>query len=204
MTATLRPVQPGDLDALYDICIRTSNAGRDDSASYADRRLVGDIYAAPYAVLVPEWSFVAEDDEGVAGYAVGAPDTLGFAAVLEARWWPALRQRHADPGPPPHASADAARAWQIHHPELPPAEVMAAYPGHMHMNLLPRARGMGIGRALFTLWHDRARQQGLAGFHVGVSPLNPGGAAFWQACGMVRIATARAAAHPAYWFGMIL
>ncbi len=53
--AQIRPVRHDDLDALYDICLRTGNSGQDGTAFYEDPRLVGEVYAAPYAVLQPTW-----------------------------------------------------------------------------------------------------------------------------------------------------
>lgn len=202
MSITIRAVASGDLDALYAISLATGDAGKDASHLYADPRLIGHIYTVPYAVLRPDWSFVAEDQKGVAGYVVGTPDTMAFAKDLEARWWPDLRRRYADPGPPPHTTADAKRIYLIHHPEVPPPVVTDRFPAHMHMNLLPRAQGKGLGRTLFMTWCDRARATGVAAVHVGVSPKNAGGAAFWQACGMQALADVPESGHPVRWFGM--
>ena len=203
MGAAIRPATAEDLDSLYDIAVKTADAGADATALYADPRLVGHIYMAPYVVLLPDWSFVAEDADGVAGYVVGAPDTDAFAALCEKSWWPELRLRYPDPGPP-YEGADAGRIYQIHHPEPTPPAVIARYGAHMHMNLLPRLRGQGLGRALFGTWRDRASAAGLTGVHVGVNRHNKGGAAFWQACGMTPIADADTKRHPALWFGMRL
>jgi hypothetical protein len=93
----IRPVVAADLDALYRIALLTGDSGADASALHKDPRLVGHIYAAPYATLSPETAFVAEDAAGVAGYIVGALDTRAFEARLERDWWPALRAEYADP-----------------------------------------------------------------------------------------------------------
>ena len=204
MPLSIRAFESGDLDALYAITLATGDAGKDAAHLYADPRLLGHIYTAPYAVLQPDWSFVAEDEKGIAGYVVGTPDTMAFAKELETRWWPDLRQRYPDPGPPPHATADARRIYVIHHPEVPPHEVTDRFPGHMHMNLVPRMRGKGLGRTFFEIWCDRARAAGVAAVHVGVSPANTGGAAFWQACGMQALADVPETDHPVRWFGMKL
>src|SRR5690349_237384 len=85
----IRAFRPDDLDDLYRICLATAAGG---AAAYHDRKLVGHVYAAPYAVLSPESVFVAEDTREVGGYIVGAPDTRDFEAQLEAKWWPRLRE----------------------------------------------------------------------------------------------------------------
>ncbi len=201
MSIDLRPLRAEDLDALYDIALKTGDAGGDATRFHKDRRLLGHLYAAPYGVLAPNWCVVAEDEEGVCGYVVGAPDTRSFADELERSWWPELRGRYPDPGPPPFASADAARIYQMYHPSLPPAAVIDRFPAHMHMNILPRAQGQGVGRALCEKWCAMAEKRGVSGVHVGVSPKNHRGAAFWQACRLSPIEFNATEAHPALWFG---
>jgi GNAT superfamily N-acetyltransferase len=195
----LRPYRSDDLDALYDICLATGDSGRDAASLHSDGRLIGHIYAAPYGVLEPSNVFVAEDDEGVAGYVVGTHDTDAFAARLEREWWPALREHYArvpDVGLTP---ADRQRIGMIRHPESNPADIVAQYPAHIHMNLLPRLRGQRVGTGLLQLWVDQARQAGVKGIHLGAGIANTGGVAFWSRnFEQLRIA------GRAVWFGMAL
>ncbi len=194
----LRPYRPGDLDALYRICLQTGDAGGDATASHNDPQLVGHIYAAPYGVIEPQNVFVAEDEAGVAGYVVGTHDSTGFAERLEAEWWPALRQRYASAQG--MTETDTARIDIIMRPHRSPADLVAAYPAHIHMNLLPRLRGQRIGTRLLTLWVEQARQAGVKGIHLGASASNAGGIAFWTSSGFVRLRDDGGAA----WFGMAL
>ncbi|WP_180898373.1 GNAT family N-acetyltransferase [Martelella soudanensis] len=174
-----------DLDALYAIALATADNGRDASALYDDRHMVGHIYSAPYLVVDGGFCFVAEDDEGVCGYVVGTADTEAFARALEAQWWPALRQRHHEPDTAKRAewSRDELRAYLFHHPEIPPRAVVERYPAHLHMNLLERARGHGLGRRLLGAALRELTDLGAAHVHVGAGWSDAGGAAFWQACG---------------------
>ena len=182
----VRPFAAPDLDSLYAISLVTGDSGRDASALYGDGRLIGHIYSAPYALLAPDLAFVAEDDEGVAGYVVGTLDTRAFDRQLERDWWPALRQQYADPsGSPEGWTADQQRSFAIHHPPVTPDSIVGPFPAHMHMNLLPRLQGQGFGTKLFNAWLERAREQGATGVHVGVSPTNARGMSFWQAMGFV-------------------
>ena len=185
----IRPYATADLDSLYAIALATGDSGQDASSLHKDGKLIGHIYSAPYGVLEPELAFVVEDDAGVAGYVVGTTDTRAFDAKLERDWWPALRQHYADPAglAPDALNADQQRMFNIHHPSATPDEVVGPFPAHMHMNLLPRLQGQGLGRGLFTTWWKRAAELGATSVHVGVSPTNPGGLAFWQAMGFVRL-----------------
>ncbi len=181
----IRLVAPGDLDALYRICLLTGDSGQDATALYKDPHLVGHLYAAPYAVLEPQSGFVIEDGEGVGAYIVGAVDTLGFEARMETEWWPALRPRYPAPtGEPASWSVDEVRAWQIHHPHPPPKRITDPYPSHLHINLLPRLQGRGFGQALIDRWLGAMREAGSPGIHLGVSTANHRAIRFYRAYGL--------------------
>lgn len=203
MTA-IRPCGAGDLPALYAIAVLTGDAGGDARKLYPDHRLIGDVYTAPYAVLAPELVVVAEDEAGVAGYAVGTLDTRAWEARLEAEWWPAMRQRYAAPDRAGAANwtAEERRRGQIHHPTPIPEAVVAAYPGHMHLNVLPRLQGRGVGRLLCQAWLAAARRHGAGALHVGAGRANPRAVAFWTAMGFSPLDLPEAVAGPTtMWLG---
>lgn len=183
---TLRPFAPGDLDALYHICLVTGDSGKDASALHTDGQLIGHVYAAPYAALEPEHVLVAEDEQGVAGYLVGTHDTRAFETRLETEWYPPLRARYA--GATGLTEADKARVKLIMSPDTAPEGVVGAYPAHIHMNLLPRLRGQKVGTRLLQAWAEAARAVGVPGIHLGASAQNAGGIAFWTAVGFTPIA----------------
>ena len=85
---------------------------------------------------------------------------------------------YADPGdvPPEQRTPDQRRAWMIHHPERTPAAIAAAYPAHLHLNLLPRQQRRGIGARLLDRWLDAVQPRAV---HVGVNRANTGAVAFW-------------------------
>lgn len=183
--AQIRPYRPGDLEALYDIALRTGEAGADATDLYNDPKLVGHIYAAPYGELEPRSAFVLEDDQGVAGYIVGAVDTRAFEARCEEAWWPALRLRYADPGAlsPDTWTPDQTRAYQIHHPHPAARRIVAQYPSHLHINLLPRLQHQGHGRRLMAAWLQAMTAAGSTGAHLGVASANAKALDFYRAYG---------------------
>ena len=152
--AHIRPYRPADLDALYDICLKTGDAGGDASGLHDDPRILGEIYAGPYAALEPHLAWVVEDGEGVAGYILGTADTRAFEARCEAEWWPPLRGRYADTADIGswRRTRDQWSAYQIHHPLIAPQAAVDAAPAHLHIDLLPRLQGRGLGRALMATW----------------------------------------------------
>jgi ribosomal protein S18 acetylase RimI-like enzyme len=153
-------------------------------------------------IFSPECGFVVEDSAGVGGYILGALDTVGFEGRLEAEWWPGLRSRYVDPTgkPPAEWSVEETRRWQIHHPRPTPARVSGPYPSHLHIDLLPRLQGRGIGRRLIDLWLATIRGLGSSGAHLGVGPANSRASAFYRACGWLELAPS----SRNLWFGMSL
>jgi GNAT superfamily N-acetyltransferase len=182
---TLRPYATGDLDALYAISLATADAGRDASHLYCDKRLVGSIYAAPYATLEPDLVIVAADENGVGGFVLGAPDTSAWEERLERDWWPKLRERYPALAPEPRDdwNPDQRRISMIHHPERAPMPVAKSFPAHLHLNLAPRLQGRGIGTRLFQAWLNLARNRGVSALHVGINRGNARALGFWRAMG---------------------
>jgi GNAT superfamily N-acetyltransferase len=176
----IRAVRPDDLEQIYAISLLTGESGRDASALYDDGKLIGHIYSAPYVQLSPQTAFVAEDDDGVAGYIVGVHDTVAFEAELERDWWPTLRRAYREPlGDPSAWNADQKRIAAIHHPARSPAVMVEAFPAHIHMNLLPRLQGQGMGTRLLDLWLSQARNAGVSGVHLGANADNHNALRFW-------------------------
>src|SRR5690606_1414011 len=147
--AKIRGYRPADAPALYHICLRTGDRGGDATGLYADPYLLGHVYVGPYLALAPRFAFVL-DAGGPVGYALGVPDTAELARACERSWWPPLRRRYPDPARVPghRRTPDQQVAMLIHRPPVPDPAVLALYPAHLHIDLLPVAQGQGYGRAL--------------------------------------------------------
>lgn len=201
----VRRFQPDDLKALYDISLGTGHEGGDASNLYTDGRLLGHIYAAPYGLLAAELAFVIEDELGVAGFVVGALNTSTWEAQLERDWWPALRLHYPDPdiGSSDAWTLDQKRAFMIHHPARTPPNIVDRYPAHLHMNLLPRVQGRGLGSTLLATWVDAAANQEVLAIHVGVNRNNRRAARFWSAKGFDSLCSQDAATRRTLWMGVV-
>ena len=210
--ARIRPYRPGDLDDLYRICLLTADNGEDATSLYPDPRLPGHVFAAPYGVCEPSLAFVAEDAAGVGGYIVGARDSQDFERRLERDWWPRLRGSYPVPAadaPRQELSREQRAASYIHHPLSTPDELNARYPSHLHIDLLPRLQGHGLGRGLINTFIAALRDQGSPGVHLHVSRHNPRAVEFYRHVGFTDLTpTARTFGLPAeadgYLFGIDL
>ncbi|SDS12046.1 Acetyltransferase (GNAT) family protein [Paraoerskovia marina] len=183
---TIRPARasdPSEVDALYDICLRTGADGQDATGRFEDPRLLGEVYLGAYLALEPSLAFVvtSEDDRPL-GYVLGVPDTTSFEERLDSEWWPALRERYPLDGVSPD-SPDAGLVRQIHAPHRTEAPWLADYPAHLHVDLLPEAQGGGNGRRLLEELFDALRDHGIPGVHLGVSDTNTSAIGFYRHLG---------------------
>lgn len=182
----LRPYRPGDLDAAYDICLRTGDAGNDASALMDDPRLFGEVWAAPYVTFEPELAHVIDDGEGNAiGYVIGTIDAVAFEERCEREWWPALRERY--PRDPEGTRLDDLLIGLIHERSEPDPALCERYPSELHIDLLPTAQGQGWGRKLIEAVTRSMREAGSPGVHLGTSVKNTRAIAFYEHLGFDRL-----------------
>lgn len=145
-SAVIRSYRPEDRAALEDICIRTAHNGLDSRPVYADPGILPVIFATPYAELEPDLVFVLDDGRGKAvGYVLGTADTPRFADDFREKWLPLVADRYPEPSGPP-VGPDEAMIPLLHHPERMVVPELAAYPAHLHIDLLPEWQGRGHGR----------------------------------------------------------
>jgi GNAT superfamily N-acetyltransferase len=180
---SIRAYRPSDLDAVYDICVRTADAGGDARGQYSSDRLMGDIFAAPYVTLEPEHAHVLDDGSGHAvGYVVGTADTARFVRRYRDEWLPATADRYRPPNDPPVTREDSMLVLH-YRPERMMVPGLADYPAHLHIDLLPEWQGRGFGRGLIGAFVDGLRAAGVARVHLGMSPANTGARVFYDRLG---------------------
>lgn len=185
---SIRQATAGDHPALSMICLRTGDVGADATGREDDPRLLGLIYALPYQVLEPDFAFLVEGPAGPCGYVLGALDTIAFNARLASEWYPALQQEIDDPGddPPRPRGSDWARRL-IHRPDFSVPPNLAPFPSHGHIDLLPEARGRGIGRQAMDVLETALRRAGSTGLFLEVAPRNRDALAFYARVGFSRL-----------------
>ena len=185
----LRPYRPADRDAVYEICVRTADAGADATGQYSSDDLMPDVYAGPYLEYAPELATLVVDGSGaserVLGYIIAAADTHDFVRWYEEHWRPRFAARYAPNGAPAPAVSATERSVITAglHPVEPPADELAAFPAHLHINLLPETQGRGLGRTLIATLLAQLRALDVPGVHLGYEPRNSGAAAFYARLG---------------------
>ncbi|KZK76120.1 Acetyltransferase (GNAT) family protein [Pseudovibrio sp. Ad46] len=199
----IRRAGPHDLEGLYRISVQTGHLGDDASHLYADHRMMGHIYSAPYLKYSPQFAYVIESQNQVVGYCVGTHNTVEFEEVLESQWWPSLRRRYPKPdqGMRSAWTAEERRCQMIHLPERTPEQISTCFPAHLHMNLLPVIQGQGMGALLLKEWMRDAKRHGVTAVHVGANAKNARAIRFWQKYGFSEL---DAPASRTVWMGRVV
>lgn len=187
MQPTIRSYRPHDLDAVYDICVRTAESGGDLRGETIDDRLVGDIFAVPYVTLEPEHAYVLDDGAGnAAGYILGTADTPTFVRRFREEWLPLIKTRYPAPGDPPATRSDFWLGLALD-PERMLVPELADYPAHLHIDLLPEWQGKGFGRGLMEAFLGGLREAGVARVHLGMARNNASARAFYDRLGFTEM-----------------
>ncbi|KPH10668.1 N-acetyltransferase [Rhizobium acidisoli] len=177
----IRPAIEADIDALFDICLKTANGGEDASALYSDPHLPGYIWSVPYLKFARDFAFVLVQGKRPVGYVVGTPDTRGFDQDLKADWWPFVRREIAELTPSRPRDADVLE--RIQNPRSGTTWLQDDYPAHLHINILPGLQAGGWGRRMISTELEALRNHGVGAVHLGVDPNNERARGFYRHLG---------------------
>jgi ribosomal protein S18 acetylase RimI-like enzyme len=179
----VRTAVPADAPGVEAVCRATALAGDPVPESDPTAALVCAVYAEPYLALEPSSARLLVDAaDTVVGYVVAAVDSVEFYRRWRRHW---SARFSAPAGPVP------AQVGQLHellaHPErmLPTPGTLTAYPSHLHLDLLPAARGGGWGTRLLAAALSGLAAAGSPGVHLGVDTQNVRALRFYQRHGFV-------------------
>lgn len=177
------------MQAAYDVCLRTGDGGRDATRLYDDPGALGRIYVGPYLKFEPALAAVAEDSAGVCGYVLGALDSRRFYQRYLEEWIPEIQRQFPAPPPPPASWTPTQRAYHdYHHPEVFCPEPYEDYPSHLHIDLVARVQGQGLGKRMIGWLLGELRARGSAGVHLGMHPDNARAEGFYKKLGFTDLA----------------
>jgi|TARA_B110000093_G_C12808594_1_gene341881 ribosomal protein S18 acetylase RimI-like enzyme len=151
----------------------------------ANPDLLGHVYAGPYLHFEPDLATIAVDSTGVAGYLLATSVTRAFWAWQEKNWWPPLRDQYPLDG---KDGWNAGIVELIHAPPVAPDHIARDFPAHFHIDLLPRAQGVGLGRDLIEDLESKLRKKSVSGVHLDVGSENHDAIGFYQHLGFTVLA----------------
>ena len=178
----VRKFQEEDRSGLYHVCLATGDSGANALDLYNQKEMLGEIYVGPYLTFQPDLSFTLIQD-GVAGYALAALDTSSFENTLRNEWWPLILEKYNGRSPENFNEREKNLFSYIQKPPLRPKEIVREYPSHLHIDLLEKAQGRGIGKAMMLLVLETLREQGSKGVHLGMGAQNARAFTFYTKLG---------------------
>jgi protein O-GlcNAcase/histone acetyltransferase len=186
----LRPARPDDLAGCGRVCLETGDQGADGTPYFTDDpAALARIYVDPYFEFAADLAFVLEDEAGVCGYVLAAADSRSFYAAYEARRRPKLAAAFPEPaGDPTTWTRAQAVHRSYHHPDYHCPEPYDDFPAHAHIDLAPRAQGLGYGGPMMRHIIGELASRGAAGVHLGVSGNNHRALAFYRRLGFIELA----------------
>jgi len=172
----IRPLAPGDRQAVRDICIASAWMGEQSSGHIPDGWIWAEFWTRYFTDRERAHSWVAVrrnvpggGADAIVGYLTGAPDAAA-ADRYARRLIPGIALHVLAHGlllrrGPRRALGAMLREMLSGQLDLPPG-VARDYPATFHMNLLAEARGRGLGKRLFAEFRARMESLGCRGIHA--------------------------------------
>jgi ribosomal protein S18 acetylase RimI-like enzyme len=187
----VRPYEAADRPRIREICHRTGYMGDPIDWQWRDVESFADMWSGYYTDREPESALVVEIAGRVEGYLLGCvdssrawkPEAVALRHILRR----GLVVRPGTAGVLWRTAADVildaarsradARELEFDDPR---------WPAHLHIDLMPVARGRGAGSEMMRRWLDRLRNQDVPGCHLQTYAENRSAIAFFEACGFRR------------------
>jgi ribosomal protein S18 acetylase RimI-like enzyme len=179
----IRPYRAEDRARVREVAYATGFMGESPAWYWRDAESFGEIWTGWYTDHEPESAFVADDGGAVVGYLVGCVDTSRALSPRDAVVRQLVRRQLLfRPGTAGFFWRSILDTWRDG--GIPSGELRdPRWPAHLHINLLPAARGKGAGQGLMDAWLARLRALGSPGCHLGTLAENRAGIAFFRRMG---------------------
>ena len=187
----IRRFRPEDRDAVRHICFVTGYMGEPVEWMWRDQESFADMFSGYYTDREPESTLVAVIGGKVQGYLLGCRES-------SRAWNPAaVAGRHIVRRGIAFRPGTAGFVWRslgdivgdfarrkVRIADYEFAD--PAFPSHLHINLLPAARGSGAGGRLVRTWLDDLRTAQVPGCFLQTAAENSNAIAFFEAMGFRR------------------
>ncbi len=178
---------PEDKKSLYEICALTVREGGGTGSLLTDSRLPGDIFAVPYIEYDPSLCLILRGQSGPMGYALGAAQSVSFAAWFSRQWAPELHRRYTSVLESPASAFEEGLLDHINK-DMEVLDFVREYPARMYIEILPEGRGKGYGKRLMNAYLDLLAGRDLNGVYLEVGEKNIRGIEFCRRMGFSLIA----------------
>lgn len=184
---TVRLFREDDRAALRDLFVRAGE-GSPTASLWGHVDSEAAVYLDPYLDREPESFFVAENDGVLVGYLAGCVDTAAFPGESELMEKAIKEHRLMFRAGPAAFFARSMLdvAWAAVRRQ-PTAGVLQdeRWPAHLHINVVPEARGTGVAAELMRQWQERLRGLGSLGCFLQTLVENTRAVRFFRRMGFV-------------------
>lgn len=179
----VRKYRTEDRKGVQDICYLSGFMGESAEYFWRHKQSFVEIWTSYYTEHEPESLYVATVNDIVVGYLTGCVDSL--LAPKLADTMKRLVIKHRLFLRPTIAVLLARGLFDIiKDKQVPKGELIdKRYPAHLHINLLPAARGTGLGKALMESWFEQLKQSGSQGCHLCTTVENTHAVSFFERMG---------------------
>ena len=181
MRSEVRPYRPEDRAAVRHIAHLTGLFGDPITAFVPDEELFADLWTAVYTDVFSQLAFVATLEDDPVGYIIGVTDGRALTMAYLRHLLPLIVHR---------SLRGEYRQWRESLPyivrlALEPASHAPTvdFPAHLHINLLERARGHGLGRALLERFLAHLETLGVPGVQLSTTNRNVVAVRLYERCG---------------------
>ena len=189
MAITIRAYRLDDRDAVRHICYQTGYMGSPIAPQWADEPSFANLFTSYYTDNEPQSTIVAERNGIVVGYLLGCRDTEQSTRpsriFLQQVVTRLIAFRPGTAGFVRRSIGDTATGL-LRHEMMEDRFIDSRWPAHLHINLLPEARGQGGGTKLVRRWLDQLERDGVSGCHLETVAENVDAIAFFASCGFER------------------
>lgn len=177
----IRPVTKDDLEAVGQIAYATGFFGQSAAHYFKDANLFRDIWVRSYIHGPGCCNYLAEQEGKVVGYIVGTCNQQAHVRYLAFNLFPFVLRRWARGEYPYWASSflHLLRVFRYSRKAAPAQR----YPAHLHLNLLPEVRGLGLGRELLQAYLACLKARRLPGVQLSTTRENQAAVALYQKLG---------------------
>lgn len=207
MPISIRPYRPTDEPAIIEITFKTGLVGEDlTGRGYCDdARLWYLIFIGYYTSYEPENFFVATESETgkVIGFICGTPDTLKQEIRFREKMIPRIGLHFFG-----YTSWRYPRTFKTvfgllrfyisDREDAGDERVIAKYPAHLHINLLPGFQSQGTGTRLMKHFEAHMWDLGIQGLHLGTTNKNLKAVPFYQKMGFEIVQESEIVPHPMF------
>ncbi|GAA1778237.1 hypothetical protein GCM10009795_025470 [Nocardioides hankookensis] len=185
----VRPYDVADRAELVDVVFQAAAEGAPGSEVWGHSASLAEIYLTPYLDLEPASTFVVLANGRPAGYLAGCVDDASFPSE-EARTKAAIRKyglwRRSGPRRFFLRAAYDSAVCRVRRVPVAGGFHDPRWPSHLHIDLMPAARGTGAAARLMELWFERLREVGSPGCYLQTSYENSRAIAFFERAGFRR------------------